>query len=270
MKEKLIRNLKKNELEFQNKKYANTSLNPTLHLKSVTEYENFDFKPLHEGGAFRGELYGRTVNTLLQHDIEQKRILDYACGRGDLAIYLAQKGAIVSGFDVSPKAISVARVKANVNKLQIDFNAMDATSLDYSDDEFDFIIGTEALHHVIILPNVAQELKRVLKPNGLIIFGENWGYDNRIFQLWRELTTLRKANSADRGEVILGRKILDQYLAKEFKQIHVDTLSLLSMGKKYLRSPQLLRFLNRADQGLINNIPFLRNYCGEAIIQIWD
>lgn len=268
MEREVIEKLKKNELEFQNKKYGKTSQDPNDHLKTAAEYEAFYLKPFHEGGAIRGELYKRTVDTVLAQDIRGKRVLDYACGRGDVAVYLSQKEAIVSGFDVSDNAIEVAKVKAKANQQEIDFQVMDASALDYPGEEFDFIIGTEALHHVIILPGVPEELNRILKPTGLIVFGENWGFDNPLFQLGRELTTLRKNNSSDRGEVILGRKIIDQYLAEHFSQIKIDPLSLLSMGKKYLRSQSLVRLVHSADQKLLNIAPFLKNYCGEVVIQL--
>lgn len=268
MEESVVGRLKQNELEFQNRKYGKIPLSPEHHRKTAAEYEASFLKPLHEGGNKKGELARRTINGLLKHGVEGKRVLDYACGMGDLSIYLSSKGAVVSGFDISSKAIEIAQVKAEVNGLDIDFQVMDASALSFPDKTFDFIVGLEALHHVIILPNVPQELKRVLKDDGEIVFGENWGYDNPLFQLWRERTTLRRNNSADRGEVILGQSWLERYIYQTFTQVEVEPFSLLYLGKKYISSAAVLKKLHQVDAILLGRLSFLGKYCGEAIIRL--
>ena len=64
----------------------------------------------------------------------------------------------MSGFDISPVAIEIAQLKAQVNNVRVDFALLDAVCLNYEDNYFDFVIGFEAFHHVITFPNVPQEL----------------------------------------------------------------------------------------------------------------
>lgn len=260
--------LKKNELDFQNRKYAKSPTEKAAQETSVNELESRLLTPIHQGGHPRGLLFKRTVQRLMEHDVRGKRILDYCCGRGDLGIYLAMKDALVSGFDFSEKAIEIARRRAAINHVEVDFQLMDAEELSYPADHFDYIIGFEALHHVILHPRVPSELARVVREKGKVFFAENWGGNNPFFQLWREKTTLSRNRSADRGEVILCKDQIHARLSSHFSCITVEPLSLFYMSKKYLKSRSLLSMLLAMDNTLIKTIPALRNYCGEAIITL--
>jgi ubiquinone/menaquinone biosynthesis C-methylase UbiE len=260
--------LKQNEHKFQNTKYGKTPLVEEKHQASVPSFTKMFLTPVHLGGHPRGEMFQRAVNKLLARGIEGRTILDYCCGRGDLAIFLAMKGAKVCGFDVSEKAIEVARYKAQVNNLSIDFRVMDAENLQYTDNTFDYVIGFEALHHVLIYPKVPSELARVISTDGTIIFAENWGGDNPIFQLWREKTSLKKVNSSERGEVILSSKMLHDRLDPYFQSISVEPLSFFYMAKKYISNPFFLRMFLMSDDKLLTKAPYLGRFYGESVISI--
>lgn len=246
---------KRNELQHQDRKYGRSR--PVGYTRESFEQEYL--LPIHRGGTARGELYSRAFARR-----PSGRVLDYACGRGHLAIRLAmEQGNEVSAFDVSPEGIRVAREQAALSGVSVDFHVMDAEHLGFESESFDGVIGFEALHHVIVYPRMGQELHRVLKPGGRAVFAENWGSDNPIFDLWRQHTSLRKHNSSERGEVILNRRMLDQALAPYF-DIEVETFSLGYMLKKYLRSPRLCAALYGFDR-VLKRLP-LDNYCGESVI----
>src|SRR5262245_36862158 len=160
--------LKKNELAFQNEKHSKSSLQRETRKTTVEEFERRFLTPIHLGGDSRGLLCGLALQELLRHDIRGKRILDYCCGNGYLGVFLAMKGASVYGFDLSDKAIEWARSKAQANNVEVDFAAMDAEELRYPDGFFDFVIGWEALHHVILYPKAPLEMARVTKSGGKI------------------------------------------------------------------------------------------------------
>jgi ubiquinone/menaquinone biosynthesis C-methylase UbiE len=158
-------------------------------------------------------------------------------------------------------------LKAKVNGVPVTFEVMDAEHLLYPDDYFDFVIGFEALHHVVVHPRVPTELARVLRSGGEVIFAENWGGSNPFFQLWRNSTTLRSNQSASRGEVILHQEMLEKFRDK-FTAITVEPSSLLYMSKKYLKNQSVLKMLLRMDEAGTRMLPFLKNYCGEAVIKL--
>lgn len=258
--------MKENELVFQNNKYGRTPLNAENHKTTQELFGKKFLTPKEEGGTSRGLLFKKAVSKLLQTDIEGKKILDYCCGRGDLAIYLSQHGAEVYGFDISKNAIQVANLKAAVNQQKIDFRVMDAENLNYPDQFFDYIIGFEALHHVILYENFPPEMNRVLKKGGKIIFAENWGGDNVLFQLGRKLSSLKKHKSNERGEVILNKKLITQKVQKDFCQITVTSFSLFYTLKKYINNKFVLKLLRSVDDKILKLFPFLSKFCGEAVI----
>jgi len=260
--------LKKAEHAYQNTKYSKIPLARARHKTSIEQYERQFLTPIQSGGPSRGQMFGRTVQKLLSHDIRGKKVLDYCCGKGDLGVYLAMQGAEVSGIDVSEEAINIANYKAKLNQVHCDFQVMDAEHLRFPDATFDYVIGLEALHHVIIYPKVASELARVLQPRGRAYFAENWGGDNPLFQLWRNWTSLRRANSSQRGEVILSWTILHARLEPIFCSIEVEPQSFLYMSKKYLRIRPLLSALNVFDGVLIRAVPFMGRLCGESVISL--
>ena len=55
------------------------------------------------------------------------RVLDVACGTGNLAIPAARKGAVVTGLDLAPNLVVQARLRAAEEGLPAQFDEGDAT-----------------------------------------------------------------------------------------------------------------------------------------------
>ncbi|HEX6992932.1 MAG TPA: class I SAM-dependent methyltransferase [Gammaproteobacteria bacterium] len=247
---------KQNELDHQDKRYGRARPKAYDKEKFAREF----LLPAHKGGNARGELYARAFEKR-----PSGKVLDYACGKGHLAIRLAMEPNDVSAFDVSPEGIRVAREQAELSNVQVDFRVMDAEHLEYDDESFDGVIGFAALHHVIIYPRMPAELHRVMRPGAKAVFAENWGGDNPLFELWRRNTSLKKHNSSSRGEVILNRRLLDERLGAYF-DIEVEAFSLAYMLKKYVSSPAVCASLYALDK-LLLRLP-VESFCGESIITL--
>src|SRR3712207_3586693 len=68
------------------------------------------------------------------------RVLDVACGSGNLSLPAARAGARVTGVDIAPNLIETARRRALDSGLKIDFDEGDAEQLPYGDESFDTIV----------------------------------------------------------------------------------------------------------------------------------
>jgi 2-polyprenyl-3-methyl-5-hydroxy-6-metoxy-1,4-benzoquinol methylase len=106
--------------------------------------------------------------------VEDKRILDFACGTGRLAVDLAQRGATVHGFDISGIAIDQARALAHEHDLKIDLKQFEwnaRASIDERDAYFDCVIMNMALHlfDAVGRTHALEEINRVLRPRGFVI-----------------------------------------------------------------------------------------------------
>lgn len=100
-----------------------------------------------------------------------ERVLDLATGTGITAIAARERGAQVTGVDLTPELVSVARSKAsNAGFSDIDFQEGDAEALPFADATFDVVVSTCGHMFAPDQPKVAAELARVTRPGGRVVF----------------------------------------------------------------------------------------------------
>ncbi len=107
------------------------------------------------------------------------KILDAGCGTGNFSIKLSKLGCIVSGIDISPDMLNIARNK-NKGELSVDYLEMDFRKLDFPDASFDGVFSMAAFEFIEEAEKAYQELYRVLKPGGKLLIGTinkdgSWG-----------------------------------------------------------------------------------------------
>ena len=90
------------------------------------------------------------------------RVLDAACGTGDLAIIAAKAGANVTGLDFSEAMLARARRKAP----DVEWTRGDLLALPFDDESFDAATVGFGVRNVADLPGAIEELRRVLRPGG--------------------------------------------------------------------------------------------------------
>lgn len=111
--------------------------------------------------------YARPELLRLAGDVDGLRVLDAGCGHGPLAAELRALGAIVSGFDLSPGMVAIAKARLGENS---DVRVADLTEpLPYDDDCFDLVVCSLALHYVEDWAPTLSELRRVLRPGGRLV-----------------------------------------------------------------------------------------------------
>ncbi len=112
------------------------------------------------------------------------RILDVACGAGQISIPAARAGAKVTGIDIAPNLIEQARARAQAENLDARFDEGDAEMLPYQDSSFDIVISLIGAMFAPRPELVAAELKRVCRPGGKIIMG-NWTPSGFVGQMFK-------------------------------------------------------------------------------------
>jgi SAM-dependent methyltransferase len=135
---------------------------------------------------------GRLVKLFdeLISDLRGKSVLDYGCGRGDMALkYLACGAARVEAIDISEVYVADGAQRAHEAGYapeRFQFQTMDAHRIEFPDNSFDFVIGWSILHH--LQPDVAMaEIHRVLKPGGRVLLWEPCA-DHPMLRVFRWLT----------------------------------------------------------------------------------
>jgi 2-polyprenyl-6-hydroxyphenyl methylase / 3-demethylubiquinone-9 3-methyltransferase len=133
------------------------------------------FRPLHQLGPARLTYVRDQLKT--HYKIENSgltplrglEVLDLGCGGGLIAEPLARLGARVTGIDPAPEHIAVAKVHAQEQGLEIDYQACRAEDLRAATRSFDAVLCLEVLEHV---PSVREFLglcAPLVRPGGLMI-----------------------------------------------------------------------------------------------------
>jgi len=98
----------------------------------------------------------------------EKKVLDAACGTGYGSYLLKSWGAdIVYGLDTDINAIKNA--KHIFKESNLFFQTCNIEQLPFNDNEFDVVVSLETIEHLDNLEGFLQEIKRVLKPDGVVI-----------------------------------------------------------------------------------------------------
>jgi demethylmenaquinone methyltransferase/2-methoxy-6-polyprenyl-1,4-benzoquinol methylase len=109
----------------------------------------------------------KTARALESSLIEGARVLDVACGTGDLSLVLAEAGAArVIGLDFCRPMLEIARRKADADSRSIPFVEGDALRLPFADATFDAVTIAFGLRNLAGVADGLRELRRVLKEGG--------------------------------------------------------------------------------------------------------
>jgi len=184
-------------------------------------------------------------------------VLEYGCGPGSAAYLLADRGAVVTGIDLSPVAIDLARQEGERRWLEnrLDFRVMDAEHLEFGDDSFDLVCGSGIIHHLD--PDRAYaEISRVLHPRGAAVFIEPMGH-NPLINAYRNRTPqLRTVDGHPLRMADLKRA------ARWFGSVETRFFTLTSLAAVPLRGWSgfggVVRALDRVDAALFKVLPPLR------------
>jgi ubiquinone/menaquinone biosynthesis C-methylase UbiE len=115
-------------------------------------------------------------------------VLDVGCGQGIDVCEFALAGAIVTGIDLTPRHVELARRHVAEAGVEARIVQGDAEHLPFPDASFDRVTSNGVLHHTPDIDAALREIRRVLRPNGsatLILYNRNsWHYWLNQF-VWR-------------------------------------------------------------------------------------
>lgn len=185
------------------------------------------------------------------------RVLDVACGTGNVAIPLARRGAMVTGVDIAPNLLVQARGRAAAEGLAIQFDEGDAEQLPYADGAFDVVASMFGAMFAPRPERVAAEFGRVLKPGGLLAMA-NWtpaGFSGQMFKvgakhvpppsgvvppaLWGDAAVMRERLAPEFGE------IQTEIIAMDF-DLPVNPAGAVAFFRRYFGPTQMA--FNRLDE----------------------
>lgn len=158
-----------------------------------------------------------------------RRLLDFGCGPGTISVGLAEAIAPgeMHGVDMDESQIEWARsVAASRGQENAIFHVGDVTDLEFEDNSFDVAHCRSVLMHVPDTAAVLSEVKRVLKPGGLIACREmicesafthpDFGIMRRSWDMFEDVV------QADDGHPQMGKDMKSHIVEAGFANIRMN------------------------------------------------
>ena len=124
-----------------------------------------DFKPLHDINPLRLDYIDRCAG------LSGKTVLDVGCGGGILAESMAQRGAQVTGIDLSDKALKVAQLHVLESGVTLDYRHASAEDLARERPQhYDVVTCMELLEHVPDPASTVRACATLAKAGGHVFF----------------------------------------------------------------------------------------------------
>lgn len=147
-------------------------------------------------------------------DFSGKSVLDYGCGIGQIGKIVKERGADVTGIDISDKLLEVAGKHIRAVKA-------DGINLPFENETFDYAMAFMALHIIGDVDGAVDEIARVLKPGGKLFFGivhphsDKW--DTKKGIAYRDNSTYHQIEERDWVfNLTDGRRLVEQYFHRPF------------------------------------------------------
>jgi len=114
-----------------------------------------------------------------------EQVLDIACGTGNTALMARARGAVVTGLDLTPELLAVARTRAaEAGYDDITWKEGDAENLPFPDGTFDVVVSSCGLMFAPDQQKVADEVARVTKRGGRIAI-QAWTREGGVGRLFK-------------------------------------------------------------------------------------
>jgi SAM-dependent methyltransferase len=139
--------------------------------------------------------------------VNGKIVLDIASGEGYGSKMLSRYAKAVIGVDISEQAVSHANAKYGD---AVDFRLGSCTAIPVADTSVDLVNSFETLEHIIDHEVFFEEIKRVLKPSGILII-----------------------STPDKLHYTIGQRFANEYHVRELSKL--DFVSLVAKSFKNIR-----------------------------------
>jgi ubiquinone/menaquinone biosynthesis C-methylase UbiE len=147
---------------------------------------NFDtWKRLYQSEYPRGFLIIETLQKYVpEFKVRGSSVLDVGCGDAGAIIAFAEEGASAAGIELSDTSLQRGRLRADDHGVKIDLKKGVAEEIPFPDASFDLVMLDNVLEHVTDRPKTLREVRRVLKPGGLLYMVTPKPFS--LYSLWND------------------------------------------------------------------------------------
>jgi 2-polyprenyl-3-methyl-5-hydroxy-6-metoxy-1,4-benzoquinol methylase len=189
------------------------------------------------------------------------KLLDYGCGAGEEATYLARMGAHVTAIDISPIGVHVTNERAKKNGLTANLTAtlMRCDPTDFPDESFDVVHGFGILHHVGLRTGL-MEVRRLLRPGGRGLFFEHMGNSPLVESIRPKEGHYTASEAPVRWAEVIA-------LSGNFSRLEAQPFHVISRLKRFV--PLFAgAAVKRLDHTLLRTFPSMRHFASGLVIYL--
>lgn len=166
----------------------------------------------------------------MQQSIQQhqfKQVLDLGCGAGHVSYHVAPFTEQTIAYDITPDMVALVCQQAKEKGLtQIQGQQGAAETLPFADQSFDCVISRYSAHHWQNVGQAMQEIHRVLKPHGKVIFVDILGSGQPILDTFLQTIEMIRDPSHVRDYSLQEWMQFAEYAGFQVEQVEKQTLHL--------------------------------------------
>jgi ubiquinone/menaquinone biosynthesis C-methylase UbiE len=215
-------------------------------------------------------------------NLKNKKILELGCGAGEVAVYFAKKGAIVTATDLSGGMLHVVQKLASKHGVKVKIAKCGSEHIPFPGESFDIVYAANLLHHVE-QESTVKEVRRVLKKGGLFVSWDPLDH-NPLINIYRRIATKVRTDDERPLKMKDVKKIKKFFSESEYFTTWFFTLWLFlkfylidkvdpnkeRYWKKIItdhkRLEKTYKRLERIDSIFLKIFPFMKRYCWNVVI----
>lgn len=197
----------------------------TQHQVNQQQYHGKSNAYLSSAVHAQGSEFAKMQQCIEQHQF--KRVLDLGCGAGHVSYQIAPYAEQVIAYDVTPDMVElVCQQAAQKGLTQIQGQQGAAEQLSFADQSFDCIISRYSAHHWQHVGQAMQEIYRVLKPHGKVIFVDILGSAQPAIDTFLQTIEMIRDPSHVRDYSLQEWMQFAEYAGFQVEQVEKQTLHL--------------------------------------------
>jgi ubiquinone/menaquinone biosynthesis C-methylase UbiE len=147
------------------------------------------------------------------------RLLEIGCGLGNDLVLLSQLGFEVTGIDLAPPAVEVARKHLEIRNTPGKVVIGNVEELEFADESFDAIYSSGVIQHTPDIEKATREMMRVLKSGGKMLIV--------VYHRWSWFYFLKKITGVNIEFQDGDAPIIKTFSKKELRKLFVDLRNVL-------------------------------------------
>lgn len=195
------------------------------HQVNQQQYHEKSAAYLQSAVHAQGEEFAKMREVVLNYP--QAHVLDLGCGGGHVSYQMATVAEHVTAYDLCAEMVELVLQQAQQKGLQhVQGKVGAAEQLDFLDQYFDVVISRYSAHHWHHLGQAMQEIHRVLKPHGRVIFFDVIGSADPILDTFLQTIEMIRDPSHVRDYSVAEWMRLAEYHGFQIERIEKQSLAL--------------------------------------------